>query len=52
MPDFAECIAGAVKQNQLSQEQADELIDRWNEYADASRRSGERDVEAGARARS
>jgi hypothetical protein len=52
MTAFEECMASAVKQNQVSQEQADELIDRWNEYADAFRRSGERDVEAGARPRS
>jgi hypothetical protein len=50
MADFERCVRSAQAQGELSEEQADALIDRWNEYADTMRRSGERDVEAGARA--
>jgi hypothetical protein len=50
MANFETCINSAVKQGEISEEQGEALKDRWNEYADTMRRSGERDVEAGARA--
>src|SRR5258707_5163192 len=49
MASFDDCIRSAQKQGVLSEDEADTLIDRYNEHADALRASGERDVEAGAR---
>lgn len=50
MPAFHDCIYSARDQGVLSEDEADALIARYNEHADALRSSGERDVEAGAKA--
>jgi hypothetical protein len=50
MADFENCIRSAQTQGALSEDEADALIDRYNEHVEGLRASGVRDADAGAKA--